>query len=467
MGMRANYSDEELLNAFKNFYIKNGFIPKTKEFTKLGLAGSTTYFNRFGSIKNILKLLNIEVPRELKGVYEKQYELTDDELLHIMRIYYDTIGFPTQRKFNSKNNLPAYGTYWERFGSFKNAILMSGIKIPKERERFFDRESLTNEEMLRLLDYFTKEKLKNNIYLLTNDEIDNIENMPSCSVYVSRFGGVVNAYKLIDIDYHMFNKNALEEDMKLKYTELKNKLGRVPNSRDLDRASQSGECYAMNTYENHFGKLVNIQNIMGDIPTILGKNLDEDEAIERLKDLGIRLGRTPIRQDICDCDWLPSDSFYYRKFGSYSEALKLAGFEPNTKIYITNKGNKALSYLEYKFLNMIEKFNLKFRKEVYYRKIIEGFKRNFRFDFILELNNKIYFIEIFGIENNDFYNNRKEEKIKICKDKNIPLIDLYKQDIICKSETELFNLLQENINNLNYCNRAYYRHDFILQIFNN
>ena len=64
---------------------------------------------------------------------------TDEQLLEILRKYNDEVGFPTQRKFKTSNGLPSSVTYFNRFGSFQNAILLSGIEIPESRKRYFNR----------------------------------------------------------------------------------------------------------------------------------------------------------------------------------------------------------------------------------------------------------------------------------------------------------------------------------------
>ena len=49
------------------------------------------------------------------------------------------------------------------------------IDIPKEREMFFDRETLSDEEMLKLMEHYTDIKLNNDIYLLTNEDIEHYQ----------------------------------------------------------------------------------------------------------------------------------------------------------------------------------------------------------------------------------------------------------------------------------------------------
>ena len=54
---------------------------------------------------------------------------SDDNLINILKDYYNNFGYPTQRKFRTSNGLPSYGTYVLRFGTFQNAIHLADIPM--------------------------------------------------------------------------------------------------------------------------------------------------------------------------------------------------------------------------------------------------------------------------------------------------------------------------------------------------
>jgi hypothetical protein len=444
-------SKEEIINIFIRFYNNNGFMPKLKELSMYNLPKESTIMYNFKNYKNLLIAMNIDIEEITSIIGYKTYK-TNEELLNILKEYNNTVGFPIIRAFTSKNNLPSYTLYYDRFVSFQNAILLSGIIIPDNRKHYFNRDHLSDKEMLSLLKYYTDEKLKDNIYLLTNDEIDNIQGIPHTSTYTTRFGGIIDAYKNINIDYYEFNRKALENDMKEKYIALKEKLGHIPNSREIDKASNLGECYSMHTYSEHFNSLSDFQKMMGDIPTILGKSINEDDALEGLKILGQQLQRTPTQLDVGSCSFLPGYNYYATKFNSFKNALLCAGFD-DVKIYISPRGNKALSLIEYHFLLMLENKNINFVQEEFYNKYIEGFKRKFRFDFTIVYENKKYLIEIFGIVGIEDYDKRKKEKIKLCEKYNLPLIDFYYKDFYKANEDKLYQLLLDKITYSNKLNK--------------
>ncbi len=241
----------------------------------------------------------------------------------------------------------------------------------------------------------------------------------------------------------------LEYDMIKQYKELKIKLNKVPNSRDIIKHSKLNECYSMTAYVEHFGSLYNLQVKCGYIPTRIGKNMNKNEMISSLKKLGEILKRTPTKFDLKDYDFIPSASHYERIFGSYTNALKAAGFKDlKFKTIITNKGTKCYSYFEYKLTKVLENNNFIFKKEVYYKNYISNFNKNYRFDFIIEYNNKNYFIEVFAIINNKNYKEKEIEKINLCKNNSIPLITFYQEDLWGKTNEQIYNLLIKKINEI-------------------
>lgn len=76
-----------------------------------------------------------------------------------------------------------------------------------------------------------------------------------------------------------------------------------------------------------------------------------------------------------------------------------------------------------------------------YKDVIPNFDRKYRFDFRIKMNGTSYYIELFGIQGNELYENRKQEKIKLCEENNIPLIQFYQSDIYSKTNKEIYETL--------------------------
>jgi len=53
----------------------------------------------------------------------------------------------------------------------------------------------------------------------------------------------------------------------------------------------------------------------------------DSELLSKLADLGDSLGRTPTTREVNMHDHLPHTSTFHRRFGSFNQAIKLAGLE--------------------------------------------------------------------------------------------------------------------------------------------
>lgn len=375
---------------------------------------------------------------------------SDEYLLQVLRDYNDTVGFPTQRRFNTKNGLPSYTTYFKRFGSFQNAILISGIKIPQNRMKYFNRVEMSDDELLLKLKNFTIQHLKTNIYLPTNKVLESCNSIPSMSVYNKRFGGMNDMFKCIGYDYDDFNLNAKKTDMINKYKELCAELGHTANSREIDKASikNDGYYYSCSTYINNFGNISELQKQIGVelSGNVIGKT--KEEMLVELKRLADELGYPPFQKDIDECKYTSSSNKYTYEFGGILNALEMIGFnniKSERKQYYTKNGTKCLSFYEYSFCTMLEDYGVEYAKEEYYSKYITGFDKKYRFDFVVNVNNKKYPIEIFGITGVKEYDLKTKEKIKLCFENEIALICLFSEDFTIKNSKTLYKKMLNKI----------------------
>lgn len=234
-----------------------------------------------------------------------------------------------------------------------------------------------------------------------------------------------------------------------KYINACNDYGHVLNSREITKLSKENKqyIYCTETYNNHFGSIHNLQKICGFNVTIPGKNISKEEMINCLKKLGEELGRRPIQSDLKLYDFVPSANTYINEFGSFKIALKEAGFKYG-KIFKNKNGKLFRSSYELKLANVLDFYNIKYETEIMYKDVIQNFKKLYRFDFEIIINNNKYYIELFGINGNELYEKRKNEKIKICNDNNISLIQLYQNDIYEKTNLEIYNNIISQINNM-------------------
>ncbi len=426
-----DFTEEELLNPLKEFYNNHGRRPYQKDFKKK-TPSTTMIVSRFGTWLNAIEKANISVGLLRQTDYTREYML---ECLH--KYYKENQKIPTTRGLMSQG-YPNTHAYIKHFGSFKNALIESGLFDLREDKHQFCKE-YTKEELLESLKEYMKDKTR----IPTMDVLKS-ELSPSISTYDKRFNGAYNAFKIIgfDIDKQIEQDcKDKEQDMIDKYKKLEKMLGKTPSSRDIEYYSQKYSYgYAMKTYEAHFGSLYNLQMLCGFTPTVIGRNKSKEDLINDIHWLYKELGRVPSQNDLFYFDNVASTRKYIDVFGSWNNAIEKAGLTPNSKTYYSNGGIECLSYYEMIFTNMLEEYCFDFSKEDMYNEFMDT-DRKFRFDFTINLSGEKYFIEIFGIEHRDEYHERTKTKIELCRKNNIPLIAIYPKEIrSCKTE-DLYRLL--------------------------
>lgn len=373
-------------------------------------------------------------------------QYTKEEIIELAQNWFNEHGRLVQRDLKHSNGLPSSCQVTKHFGTLQNLLKEAGIQSTTN-PNLFNREQLSDEEMLENYKKFVEEHLKTHMFLPTNDDLDKCQSIQCTSVYISRFGSFNNVNKLIG--YEGYNNKVLEEDMISKYKRACKEYGIVLSSREITKIYKATNNYIYSTeaYLNHFGTLHNLQELCGFDKTRPGMGATREELIEKLQWLGNVLGRRPVESDLKLYKRMPSGKAYFKEFGSFRKALNEAGFEKQ-KIYETKNGTKCRSTYELKLAQVLESYNISFENEVLYKDVIPNFKRKYRFDFVVELNNRKYYIELFGIEGNELYEKRKKEKIQICEENNIPLIQLYQSDIYSKTNQEIYETLFNYIEDL-------------------
>ena len=107
----------------------------------------------------------------------------------------------------------------------------------------------------------------------------------------------------------------------------------------------------------------------------------------------------------------------------------------------TKNGIKVRSWYELKLAQVLELYKIEYDNEIMYKDVIPNFNRKYRFDFRVKINGNVYYIELFGIQGNELYEKRKQEKIRLCEEYNIPLIQFYQSDIYSKTNQEIYETL--------------------------
>lgn len=162
------------------------------------------------------------------------------------------------------------------------------------------------------------------------------------------------------------------------------------------------------------------------------KYYDKEDLILWLKDLSEELNRTPKTKELTKYG-LPHSRTYDRYFGTYNNACELAGLIPNANIFgkaiieYSLNGDRCLSKSEVIVTNFFIENNISYKKEVPYSVCIPKSKCGNRIvDWIIGDN---VFVEFFGMSEKEYYAERMYQKVKLCKDNNILLIELFRKDL--------------------------------------
>ena len=159
----------------------------------------------------------------------------------------------------------------------------------------------------------------------------------------------------------------------------------------------------------------------------------KSNSLDKLIEFANKLGRTPTSEDITHNSEMPGIVTYHRQFGSYANACELANLEVNTNIYGKSfisksiNGDVCLSKSEKVITDILINNSIAYEKEKPYKEIFPNgtIKTNIRCDWYI--NNIL--VEYFGMPEKDSYFTRMKNKIELCTKNNIPLIDLYPDDL--------------------------------------
>ncbi|MCA1021653.1 homing endonuclease associated repeat-containing protein [Halobacillus litoralis] len=435
---RENVTKEEFINEIHKYFSMNGRTPRYSDFT--GEWISCFWGKRlFGSWNKAIIAAGYEPNQRVVYSYSKE------ELIKQLQDYYNNFKkVPTQRSLKV-HGYAGSKSFYNHFGSFKNALKEAGLlDLRKDKHQFC--ETYTDEEMLNSLRNYMKDKNR----IPNHEEMSSSMVSPSVPSYDRRFGSIYKALKIIGYDKDIQKENDLIEsnkEMLDKYIELAKILERTPSSRDIDQYSKQGFCSSMKTYESHFGSLFALQKQSGLTPTVVGRNKTKQEMLEDLTNLSKELGRTPSQNDLKYFEHVASLKKYINVFGSWNNAIEGSNLKPNNNIYHSNNGQKCLSYYELLFCNMLEYFKIPHTKEDPYKDHIDTDKK-YRFDFVITYEDIKYFIEIFGIVSRSGYEETIKDKISLCKNGQLKLIEIYPEDFYSCSLNELYKMMTSKIRNL-------------------
>lgn len=434
------FTNEEMITELRKFYIAKGKRPRMSDF-KGKKPSCDQISKRFGSWSKALKSAGVPYGKRKESDYDKDY------LLECLLDYYKKYDkVPTIRGMKGKG-YPTVHPYIVNFGSFKNALVEAKLFEHREDKHQFC-EVYTDEQLIRSLKEYMRDKETIPTYEIMNKELK-----PSLSTFLYRFNSLENMFRQIGLsleDNKLTKINSMKEDMIKKYQDLHNQLERVPSAQDVDEASSRGECYGSKTYSTYFGGITEVQKICG-YKLSRRYAYSKQELIEDILFMEKEMGRVPSQLHVKLFNCISPLSAFINEFGTWTEALKASGLKPTKKPVLSTRGVKCFSYYELLMTNMLEVNDIQFTTEDCYRDFMRT-NRYFRFDRVIEINNKKYFVEIFGITENKRYTETIKEKINLCKANNIPLIAIYPKDFTSNNLDDIHAMLLNKITELDKTN---------------
>ena len=162
------------------------------------------------------------------------------------------------------------------------------------------------------------------------------------------------------------------------------------------------------------------------------KRYDKDQMIIQLRELSIKLGRTPLGKELSE-NGLASDKTYERYFGGYRTACEIAGIDTNSDLFgrsihcRSKNGDLCFSKSEKTITDFFIDNNIAYKKEFPYQSLSE-FNDYGRKTTDWMIGDKV-FVEYFGLPEKKEYASKINKKRTICRDCNIVLIELYRKDL--------------------------------------
>ena len=423
--VKIKYTDEFLLNELKRYYEEFKKPPTQKDLdNNKDYPSATVFHKRFGSWNNALEKANL--PTKNKTNCIKDYEGIKNDYLNGMNVEdialkykYNNITsiFPIIKDLPKKNNKWA-----------KEQLIILNEKYPYEEWNIlidllkpFSKDDIIHKayklNIKRDNYYWTDEEiklLKDNYNILQPKELYKIFKNKTYSSFITK------AHKLGLSSREIWSNEEIN-----KFKELYS----IMDNKDLIKIFPNRKIYNL---VNMAHKL----NIHKDYSSDYFVQKHEDnkkDAIIALKNFAQELGRTPLGQEITDNKDMPGIVTYIRYFGGYREACVEANLEPNSnsiynkKIYLSNNNDICLSKAELIITNYMIDINMDYIKEYLYRDIINDTRCGLkRMDWLI---NDSIVVEFFGMPNKEFYKVKMEEKIKICNENEVILIDIYPEDL--------------------------------------
>lgn len=248
---------------------------------------------------------------------------SDEDLLDRLREFASELGHPPSQNEMTDSGPHAAGTYANRFGSWNKALKTAGLETGANKP---DGRPLTPEKDL-LSDLRSVAEITGSA---PSERTYRNHGEYAVKTYCNRFGGWNPALQAAGLEPNV-EMNLSEKTLITALQEFAEELGRPPTNDEMDQRGP----YTGNPYKRSFGNWNQALRKAG-LEINQTRDVAKTELMSELKRLTEELGHVPRQHEMREQgNW--SVTVYKKRFGSWTEALQAAGFEPNQRWRIPRK----------------------------------------------------------------------------------------------------------------------------------
>lgn len=352
------YSEKEIAESLRALTLKLGHLPRQKDIYEASGQGDFPSLKairkRYGSLGKACQILLLD---EIAGkLTQKQaprpFAWAEDEIIESLQKLTRRLGhlprYQDVDEASSRGETPSTTTLENRFGTFSKAIKKARLEeLVTDQPPDWSKRMVkyTKKDIIRSLRDLT-EHLGRVPTLSDSAEASRLGTCPSKSRIVEKFGTLEKARRAARL-YEMIRKSGTGSDRdsyqaKTKgYTEsevfemlrkLTKRLGHVPTTAEIDRASKQRECPSIRYLKSKFGSIVEARerarlSEVAPLKHRIFRKYTKKWIVGYLRELAERLGRMPRQKDadaVSKEELGPSTNTIRHHFGTFKKACKAA-----------------------------------------------------------------------------------------------------------------------------------------------
>ncbi|MEQ8192649.1 MAG: hypothetical protein ABRQ39_32085 [Candidatus Eremiobacterota bacterium] len=372
--------------------MKNGSVSRS-EFDKDNLLPSTDYYLKITNCKTWNDLLEKYGYKKIESIYTEEY------LLEKLKEFCDKLGRRPRRN-DFRNYFEISETPYERvFGSMVKALYKIGMAN--------EYETMTEEERIAI----SFKEIKDMAIKLDRHpnvkEYDSMKTNGYCRRDLEKHTGKSFRDIIEDVLGILNPQSITRERIAADIYTIAEKIGRTPMLKEIRKNGwlEYSETVIFSKYweacgsYNRFLKLIGLEPIRTDTFCY-----DEEYMMESFQELFYKLERIPYAREITIENNMPNYATYVSKFGSIRSVCEMLDidYDANLKqcgagiVCQDNNGNICKSRYEKIITDYFIDNNIPYKKEPMYKDILNINKLT-RCDWEININNKTYYVEYFGM----------------------------------------------------------------------